>query len=310
VWWKCPSSCIAEEGEYDEVLPQMLNIIDTQYGNADGVLSVDEWVAAMATFHADNTEDELLAQCNQMLATLQKNQRKGWRRLFIKKDAANLVMAARASGLTHIVFVRHANCDSLEPHVDVSSPEGTKFADQKRRLTNRGQAQCVAANAAWFGSCPTRATFVSSPAVRSRESATHMRNPQESKPAEVLTIESLHYSGQSKICEEYFAQRGHGPLRDFLELDGAETAFGQYAQQVCAELAIKFRLSSAMHENGTYLAVFGHGVFLNAVAYAVATAAGCAESELEALLDMDPGEAEGVLVPLYGGGVRRMFVPL
>ena len=88
---------IAEEGEYDEVLPQMLNIIDTQYGNADGVLSVDEWVAAMATFHADNTEDELLAQCNQMLATLQKNQRKGWRRLFIKKDAANLVMAARAS---------------------------------------------------------------------------------------------------------------------------------------------------------------------------------------------------------------------
>ena len=122
-------------------------------------------------------------------------------------------------------------------------------------------------------------------------------------------IESLHPAGQEEVCEALHAQRGDAPLRGFLEVDGGVHAFGVYAERVCAELATKFRLHAAAREPGTYLALFGHAVFLNSVAYALAAAAGVAECELDALLGIDLGESEGILVPLFGGPVQHMYVP-
>ena len=58
------------------------------------------------------------------------------------------------------------------------------------------------------------------------------------------------------------------------------------------------------------LRLAGHTVFLNAVAYALATASGCTDEQLDALLDIELGEAEGILVPLYAGQVGQMIVPL
>ena len=53
-------------------------------------------------------------------------------------------------------------------------------------------------------------------------------------------------------------------------------------------------------EKATYVSVFGHSGFVNSVAYAVATAAGIHPESLDELLSIRLGEAEGILVPLYG----------
>ena len=58
------------------------------------------------------------------------------------------------------------------------------------------------------------------------------------------------------------------------------------------------------------VAVFGHAIWLNAVAYALATAAGLSDEQLDSVLDMDLHEAEAVLVPVYGGKIQHMVVPL
>ena len=55
-------------------------------------------------------------------------------------------------------------------------------------------------------------------------------------------------------------------------------------------------------ERATYVPVFGHTCYLNAVAYAVATAAGMEADSLDALLEVDLGDCEGLLVPLYAMG--------
>jgi len=52
---------------------------------------------------------------------------------------------------------------------------------------------------------------------------------------------------------------------------------------------------------GTYIPIVGDAVFLNAVAHAVASAAGAPATTLEPLLDFNLGEAEAILVPLFGG---------
>merc|ERR1711924_372515 len=76
----------------------------------------------------------------------------------------------------------------------------------------------------------------------------------------------------------------------------------------CEELAAKFRADVEKHmadghrEPNTYIGVSGHAGFLNAVAHAIATASGMEPDSLDRLLDIELGEAEGILVPLYGKG--------
>jgi broad specificity phosphatase PhoE len=60
---------------------------------------------------------------------------------------------------------------------------------------------------------------------------------------------------------------------------------------------------------GTYIPVFGHAVFVNAVAHAVASASGASESAVEPILDMDLGEAEAIMVPLYGAACQHLKRP-
>ena len=51
---------------------------------------------------------------------------------------------------------------------------------------------------------------------------------------------------------------------------------------------------------GGGLAVFGHAVFLNAIAYKVSQAAGASDDAKAALLDMDLGETQGIRVSMSG----------
>ena len=48
------------------------------------------------------------------------------------------------------------------------------------------------------------------------------------------------------------------------------------------------------------MAVFGHAVFLNAIAYKVSQAAGASDDAKAALLDMDLGETQGIRVSMSG----------
>ena len=296
-----------------EVVPDLFDRLDN---DRDGRITVDEWTSKMLEWHADSTDEQMEAECHVLLALLTTNQRVEMRSRFAMASAASLVMAARAAGVTHVIFCRHGNTPPTPPTAPSRKdrPHEWKLADQAKPLTDRGQAQCVAAKSAWFGRLPVRHVLVSSPALRCGETAAFMggRVQASSELADappVLMIESLYPAGQEEVCEALHAQRGDAPLRGFLEVDGGVHAFGVYAERVCAELATKFRLHAAAREPGTYLALFGHAVFLNSVAYALAAAAGVAECELDALLGIDLGESEGILVPLFGGPVQHMYVP-
>ena len=267
----------------------------------------------MLDFHAHESDEKLRQECDELTEILHKNQRGEWRKRYVQKDAGNLVIAARAAGVTHLAFIRHANSAPL-PSSKPDQPHGWGVDDQTRTLTNRGQAQCVAARSAWYGACPTRPTIVCSPAMRATETGLFMSIEEGDamvKP-KCLTISGLHPASlkDTTACEALFARFGYGPLRPYLDADGGEVAFGRYAQAVCCELAIKFRLNPIQAEQGTYVAIFGHAVWLNSMAYAVATAAGLDEGELDTLLDLELEEAEAILVPLYGGEVQKMYVPL
>mmetsp|Transcript_19443 Transcript_19443/g.48572 ORF Transcript_19443/g.48572 Transcript_19443/m.48572 type:complete len:575 (+) Transcript_19443:50-1774(+) len=305
---------LAETELEKSAVSEVLRMIDEGYGNKDGEISEEEWITAMLDGHKNSPDEALFRDCAHQLEVLQKNQRKDWRYRYLAKDAGNLVVAMRAAGVTHLVFVRHANA---VPGLSVHSgqPHDWSFDDLSRRLTNRGQAQCAAARTAWFGACPTRKTTLCSPAARAKETAAYMTFDDDSALAAAklpcLVIDSLHPFGQAAdACESLVARFGATPLRHYLDVDGGETSFGIYNLGVCRELAIKFRLSPVQREKGTYISIFGHAVWLNSVAYAVACASECSEKELEKLLDLELGEAEGILVPLYGGQIQKMVVPL
>ena len=113
-------------------------------------------------------------------------------------------------------------------------------------------------------------------------------------------VAGVHPAGMSETCEALFETLGYGPLRVFFEAEGGEEAFQAYGDAVCAELA-----AAAVPAGPGGLAVFGHAVFLNAIAYKVSQAAGASEAAKAALLDMDLGETEGIRIDLTGGDVAK-----
>lgn len=297
-------------------------------GNADGLLSMEEWVKGMQLVSADYDNERFEGEIAGWHAVLTRNQRKMWRNVFAKGNAKKFLVALQATGATHALFVRHANAAPLaaeSPPLSELSTDAEKKAhaewkrdDVSRPLTNRGQAQCMVARDEWFGRLPVRRVLIASPAQRATETATHMAGKVESAAngegetdRPIVMVERMHPAGQQAECEQLFAQKGYGPLRTFLDAAGGETAFSLYAESVCAELTTQFRTNAGGRDKsgGTYLSLFGHAVFLNAVAYALAVAAGAAADGLDAMLDFDLGEAEGLLVPLFGGAPQHLRRP-
>ena len=60
--------------------------------------------------------------------------------------------------------------------------------------------------------------------------------------------------------------------------------------------------AGSRRERDTYVGCFRQPVYLHSLAYAVAAAAGMRPAELDAMMDVELGEAEALLVPLYGLG--------
>jgi broad specificity phosphatase PhoE len=243
----------------------------------------------------------------------------------LKVMADELVAKCREAGLTHFLFVRHANAAPLESSAPVRTdqPHDWRISDQRRVLTPKGHGQCEAAGEAWFSALPVRALLVS-PARRASDTAVRMSAhiETEEKKAESLylrMVEGVHPAGMNEACEIMFETRGYGPLRGFFDATYGEEgavgrdAFSEYAAKVNAEMAAiikgpSFTTETADATGSTCLAVFGHAVFLNAIAFQVAVAAGAAEAAQDALLDMDLGETEGILVNLVEGTIEHKKV--
>jgi len=99
------------------------------------------------------------------------------------------------------------------------------------------------------------------------------------------------------------------PLRALLDADGGESAFGRHAEAACEALASSLRhavkqnfKATGKREAATYISVFGHSGYVDALAYAIAAASGMRAADLDKMLNLELGDAEGVLVPLYADG--------
>ena len=213
--------------------------------------------------------------------------------------AEDFVAKCRQLKLDFVLFVRHASSAPLHEGAAKRSekPHDWKIDDQMRVLTQKGKDQCAAA--AWFRGLDVRAALTS-PARRASETAMRMTDRTETEEQKVGSIylrmvAGVHPAGMSEPCEALFETLGYGPLRVFFEAAGGEDAFQAYGDAVCAELA-----AAAVPAGPGGLAVFGHAVFLNAIAYKVAQAAGASDDAKAALLDMDLGETQGIRVSTSG----------
>ena len=213
--------------------------------------------------------------------------------------AEAFVAKCRELKLDFVVFVRHASSAPLHAGAAkrAEKPHDWKIDDQMRVLTQKGKDQCAAA--AWFRELDVRAALTS-PARRASETAMRMTDRTETEEQKVGSIylrmvAGVHPAGMSEPCEALFETLGYGPLRVFFEAPGGEDAFQAYGDAVCAELA-----AAAVPDGPGGLAVFGHAVFLNAIAYKVSQAAGASDDAKAALLDMDLGETQGIRVSMSG----------
>jgi len=309
-----------EAGETEGQLEFIYDYLDTAFGNSDGLLSMSEWTTGMKDACAHLADAEFEAEMHKLSTLLTNNQRNLWRAIFCRAHANTFVTAARAAGATHALFIQHANCHEAEGDdaatrslgsalgLEMGDASALRESDGAIRLTNRGSAQCMVARDEWFGRLPVRPVVLCSPAKRTIETAMHMSGLAAAPP--LVEIESMHPVGVHQTCEEIFVQKGRaGPLRAFLDVEGGETAFSSYAESVCEELAAKFREQGGGRRGGdTYVSMFGHPVFVHAAAYAVACASGMGVDALDAMLDVSLGEAEGILIPLYGASKKAIHL--
>jgi broad specificity phosphatase PhoE len=361
---------LAEEATAAGALPRLFEHLDGR-GAADGRLTLDEWVDGVLDASAALSDEAFRGVAARWMANLTRNQRRVWRTVFSRGHARSFVMAMRATGATHALFIRHANADSRQP---LGTPlDAPVSSDADPGLSPQGSAQCMMARASWLARLPMRKVLFSAPASCSQETARSLAAETDAAGAgssstasvgepRMCLVPQLAPYGDTPTCECLVAEREASGLRAFLDADGGEAAFGAYAERACKELAIQFRRSGRLAQRrpgsaravvdqaaitvramanlgvrgllsprltsratrtparvapklltsprgGTYIPVFGHAVFISAVAHAVACAAGSPEHSIEALLDMHVGEAEAVLVPLYGTPTQLLRRP-
>ena len=122
--------------------------------------------------------------------------------------------------------------------------------------------------------------------------------------AEELLAEKKSSGGIAPELEVMFDTLGYGPLKKFWDAGGQHPA-AAYADLVAGDMANVLRGGNAQ---GTTVSVFGHAVFLNCVAYACAYWIKLSEADLDRLINIDLGEAEGLLLeknPEGGAGSLR-----
>lgn len=237
------------------------------------------------------------------------------------KDGAN-VKASQGlgnilakAGIKKVVMIRHANAQPRDPEAaaveagTVLKPD-TPFAnawtvgDLTRALTPKGEEQAAAAKAGWFDQLNVRAVICSEAtrAISTKEIMTAGKFPKGG--AGSLTLHTLHPARSgTPDCEKMFDKLGYGTLNTYYadtSVEGCEgkgkPIFRNYMNKVTTELDVLIKGGMASFgKEGDTVAVFGHAVFLNAVAVAVAEAMGIPEAEAKVSC-LELGEAQGIMV--------------
>jgi len=241
--------------------------------------------------------------------------------------AHNVGTALDKAGVTRIIFIRHANA---------APPGGKKKAeyngihdwqkdDQMRPLTDKGKQQGAVARV-WYEKdigVPTNKILITSGARRASETLQVLCEEKAKKSifsafctssntvgmaADMELVGSLHPAGIAPKCEALFDTHGYAPLAKFYGMEGGEEAFAEYGDVVCKELeAVAERVAM---KKGNTLSCFGHAVFLNAAAMQLIKTWGAEEATVKQLVDLDLGEAEGILIERAGDkcSIKHMSV--
>ena len=184
--------------------------------------------------------------------------------------------------------------------------------DLTRQLTEKGESQAMAARQLWFESLSLHAVICSE-ATRATATKEIMAGGRFAKgqPGS-LTLHTLHpaRSGTPE-CEKMFDKLGYGTLNTYFAdqtVEGCEghgrPIFRHYVDKVSGELhqLVTAGLADVPKTGADTVAVFGHAVFLNAVAIAVAEAMGIPSAE-EQIAAFELGEAQGILCDADAGTV-------
>ncbi len=229
--------------------------------------------------------------------------------------ASDLGRVLSSAGITKVILIRHANAQPRDPEAaaveagTVLKPD-TPFAnawtvgDLTRALTAKGEDQAAAAAAAYLDAMGVKAVVCSEAvrAIRTGEIMTHGRFAKDAPG--YLTLHTLHPSRSgTPDCEKMFDKLGYGTLATYFadtSVPGCEgrgrEVFRGYVAKVTGELheLLSAGLGAVPPGGGDTVAVFGHAVFLNAVAVAVGEAMAIAQAE-ELVASIELGEAQGIL---------------
>lgn len=229
--------------------------------------------------------------------------------------AAALGAVLSGAGIVKVILIRHANAQPRDPEAaaveagtvlkpDTPHANAWTVGDLTRGLTAKGEEQAHAA-AAWLSTHSLKAV-ISSEAYRAtttKEIMTEGRFPSGAPGC--LTLHTLHPSRSgTPECEKMFDTLGYGTLRTYFadtSVEGCEgrgkEIFRVYMAKVTGELEELIAAGMAdiaAGSEGDTVAVFGHAVFLNAVAVAVGEAMGIADAEAQAS-ELELGEAQGIV---------------
>jgi hypothetical protein len=201
-----------------------------------------------------------------------------------------------------LIFIRHANAAPLTGETRLNQPHDWKFRDQIKALTSKGKEQ-ASLSKSYLERFNVKASLTS-PARRASDTAVIMSQPTVGGDIFLRMIESLHPADMSQTCEDLFDTLGYGPLRKFFEVEGGKGAFLDYAERVCAEITCKIGGPSFDRDapDGDAIAVFGHAVFLNSIAYAVCASYQLSQTD-DVLLDVDLGETQGILIDIENSSI-------
>ena len=196
-------------------------------------------------------------------------------------------------GIDKLLFVRHANAEPSAAGTPLrkEAPHDWKRSDQMRPLSKKGKTQCSDKRGLLKG-LDIRINL-SSPARRATETAALMTIDGGGEIS-LRMVESLHPAGMSDVCEDLFDELGYGPLERFFVEERGRTAFLEYGHRVCEEMNLKVSGPAVGSLHGDTMAVFGHAVFINAVAYVSASEWGI--SSAEDILRFDLAEGDAILV--------------
>ena len=213
-----------------------------------------------------------------------------------------------------VVFVRHANAaprDAAATAAEFGLPvddlpqhaNAWLASDLHRPLTDKGREQAAASKAS-FMTAYNIAFAVASEAERATATLEIVAAEHGAKDVRG-TLKELHPSqSNAPDCEKMFDTLGYGTLNTYFadrSVPGCEgrgkAIFRNYQSKVTRELhqlIAEGLAEKVLSGEGDTVAVFGHAVFLNAVAIAVSEAFSIPDAEASVAV-LELGEAEGIM---------------